>query len=366
MGCYGKTILFSLGDCGSKNKSVTNLSVNSLNQSVKEAQIKVNQSARTSTVTVQNQKVTLDKFPAGTADIRISQGMKLKVASTTEMKSTVKKSSMDELVNSLTTQMNDSLKLESDIGADATTQEKINNVKKSIISVVKSTATLKSAQDAAAEVVSVNNQEIFISFADFNSDMLQAIVERFKTPGSSGAIPQIVINQDFLGDVQLQSTLSAVAEAISQDKQVNKAETELITDLAAKGLGLAGFGVQAVKEASVVLQKATEEAGKLGGKVVDTAGKIAEKGIDTAGSIARTWIIIVGLIVVAVIVGVVFFSKSLFSNPEAMKTLSSMTPAGKLGGAASALRSPAPSAPSMSASVPKAAFGFGSCGYRFR
>jgi len=367
MPCYGKTLFFSLGDCASKNKSVSNLSFNSLSESIKDTQISVNQSAQTSTVTVQNQKVNIDKLPAGTANIKISQGMRLKIASDTKLASTVKKADMDKLANSLQTQMDSTLNLKTDIGADQALQEKITNVKKSIITVVKKSTTIKSSNEAVSESVAVNNQEITINFAEFNSDMLEALVARFKVPGSTGAIPEIIINQDLIADMQMQAALSAVAEAISQDEQVSKAETALKEALVAKGMGIGELTSDAVKELGSTARTLTEEAGKLGGKVVDTAGEVGGKAIETGGSIVRTIAIVVGLVIIVGIAGFFLFGKALVSNPDAIKaigsTASSFTPAGRLAGAASAIKAPsvAPSAPSL----PKASFGFGSCGYRF-
>jgi hypothetical protein len=346
MGCYGKTLFFSLGDCASKSKSVSNLSFSSLSESIKDTQMSVNQSAQTSTVTVQNQRIVLNKFPAGTANIKISQGMKLKIASKTQMSSTIKKADMDELAASIQSQLDNTLDVKSDIGVDQSIQEKITNVKKSIISVVKKNTTITSSNKAAAEAVAVNNQEIVIDFAEFNSDMLEAIVARFKVPGSTGAIPEIIINQDLIADIQMESALSAVAEAISQDKQVNKAETALKEALVAKGMGLGELTAGAVKEL---------------GKVVDTAGKLGDTALKEGGSVLRTYVMIIGAVIVAAIIGFVVFGKSLVSNPDAIKaigsTASSMSSAGRMTGAASAI----PSAPGL----PKASFGFGSCGYRF-
>ncbi len=357
MGCYGKTLFFSLGDCASKSKSVSNLSFNSLSESIKDTQMSINQSAQTSTVTVQNQRVVLNKFPAGTANIKISQGMKLKIASKTQMSSTIKKADMDELANSLASQIDNTLNVKTDMGVDQSIQEKITNVKKNIISVVKKSTTINSSNKAAAEAVAVNNQEIIIDFAEFNSDMLEAIVARFKVPGSTGAIPEIIINQDLIADIQMESALSAVAEAISQDKQVNKAETELRDALVAKGMGIGELTAGAVKE-----------LGTLGGKVVDTAGELGGKAIETGGSIVRTIAIVVGLVIIVGIAGFFLFGKALVSNPDAIKaigsTASSFTPAGRLAGAASAVKPSVPSIPSAPA-LPKASFGFGSCGYRF-
>lgn len=372
MSCYAKTFLFSIGDCGNKNKTVSNLSLNSLSESIKDTQMSINQSAETSSVTVQNQRVVLSKFPAGTANIKISQGMKLKIASKTQMASTIKKTDMDKLASSLTSQIDSSLDTKTDIGSDQAIQEKISNVKKSIISVVKKTTTIKSSNDAAAEAVAVNNQEIIIDFAEFNSDMLEAIVARFKVQGSSGAIPEIVINQDLIADIQMESALSAVAEAISQDETVLKAEAEVIEQLASKGVGIGDLTSTYIKELNQTIRKAVEEGGKLGsvvvtetgklgGKIVDVVGEVGGKAIETGGSVLKTYVIIIGLVIVAAIIGFVIFGKSLVSNPDAIKaigsTASSFTPTGRLAGAASAL----PSAPAL----PKASFGFGSCGYRF-
>jgi hypothetical protein len=350
MGCYGKTLFFSLGDCASKSKSVSNLSFSSLSESIKDTQMSVNQSAQTSTVTVQNQRIVLNKFPAGTANIKISQGMKLKIASKTQMSSTIKKADMDELAANIQSQLDNTLDVKSDIGVDQSIQEKITNVKKSIISVVKKNTTITSSNKAAAEAVAVNNQEIVIDFAEFNSDMLEAIVARFKVPGSTGAIPEIIINQDLIADIQMESALSAVAEAISQDKQVNKAETALKEALVAKGMGIGELTAGAVKELGTAV-----------GKVVDTTGELGGKAIETGGSVLKTYVIIIGLVIVAAIIGFVVFGKSLVSNPDAIKaigsTASSMSSAGRMTGAASAI----PSVPGL----PKASFGFGSCGYRF-
>ena len=79
----------------------------------------------------------------------------------------------------------------------------------------------------------------------------------------------------------------------------------------------------------------------------------------------------IGLVIIVAIGGFFLFGKALVSNPDAIKaigsTASSFTPAGRLAGAASAIKAPsvAPSVPSSVPSIPKASFGFGSCGYRF-
>lgn len=384
MSCYGKTLLFSIGDCPSTNKTVTNLRLTSLNDKVKTSLKNINQSNRTSVVTVQNQTIGFKKFPA-TMSLEIGQRMDIKVGSESEMTSTITEEDMEKLATNLKTQLDSTLKMEGDSGADRTVNEKINNVKKSIIQVVKKESTLNSAQSAISERVTVNDSNIFIDFADFNSEMSKVLIAKFKTPGSTASNPSIKISQELLADIQINSAMASVAESISKDTQVIDSQVELIEELASKNLGIAGVSSTYIKELSATIQRIAEEGGDVATVLIEETSElgqaVSEDVTDTvktvaeeAGSFGRTIIIIIGVVIVAIVIGIVFFGKSLFENPEAIKAIGSMTPAGRIGGVASAM-SPAPPMrpsapvmrpPPMSASVPKAAFGFGSCGYRFR
>lgn len=313
----------------------------SINSKVSETLATIEQSDTTSVVNVQNQKIVLNKYPAGYADLEVTQGMNLKMVSSKKLQSVIKQENMDELATAVSDKLDGLIKQQTDIGADQSIVNKITNVKKAMINSIKSSTTLKNAQKAATESVNVNNQEIFIDFAEMSPDAITALSKQ-----GAGGKSYIKLDQNLLNDVRIEASLSAVVEAISKDKAIAKAETELKEELVAKQKGLGDLTSDAVK----VVGQAVEVVGDVGGKVVDTAGELGGKAIETTGSVLKTWIWIIGAVIIAIIIGFVFFSKSLFSNPDAMKALGSMTPMGKAGSMLGAARASAPS--------PASAFGF--------
>ena len=62
-GCYGRLAIMSFGDCTSKSKSSTNISMESLNEKLKTTIANNNNSSSASIVTLVSQNVVLDNVP---------------------------------------------------------------------------------------------------------------------------------------------------------------------------------------------------------------------------------------------------------------------------------------------------------------
>lgn len=394
-GCYGRLAIMSFGDCTSKASTSTNISMESLNEKLKTTIANNNNSSSASIVTLVSQNVVLDNVPPiEMPDIKISQSMRLKIASNQSMQNTLSNQSMDEVANKISQQLDQQLTSTADMGVDsASILEKKANFKSAILTTVKSETTLNAANSALFDAVGIMDQKISINFAKINDSMTRAIVEKYKSGTTSGGRPKIEISQDFVGEIQADTAIRSVVESITQDEQVNQAEAELIEALAAENKGLANVSAEYIKALNEVLKTGLQEGGQsirnaadnlqelgsdiareasdLGSDVAKGVTDVAKAGFDFA-----KWIpIMIGVVIIAAIIGFVIFGKSVVSNPEAIKAVGSMTPAGRassllggLTGAKSSAPSVAPSAPSLPSvsSVPKSAFGFGSCGYRYK
>jgi hypothetical protein len=398
-GCYGRLAIMSFGDCTSKASSSTNISMESLNEKLKTTIANNNNSSSASIVTLVSQNVVLDNVPPiEMPDIKISQSMRLKIASNQSMQNTLSNQSMDEVANKISQQLDQQLTSTADMGVDsASILEKKANFKSAILTTVKSETTLNAANSALFDAVGIMDQKISLNFAKINDSMTKALVEKYKTGTSAGGRAKLEFSQDFVGEIQADTAIRSVVESITQDEQVNQAEAELIEALAAENKGLANVSAEYIKALNEVLKTGLQEGGQsirnaadnlqeLGSDVAREAsdlGSDVAKGVTDvakAGFDFAKWIpIMIGVVIIAAIIGFVIFGKALVSNPETIKAVGSMTPAGRassllggLTGSKSPAPSVAPSAPSVAPSapslpsVPKSAFGFGSCGYRYR
>lgn len=342
MGCYGKIAFISFGDCASSNKTTTNISMSSLSETIKDKIATNNSSTSASVVNVQNQTINLTHFPVGIApNIKIGQSMKLKIASNQKIQATIKSEDMEEFANQLEAKLNNEMKIAGDVGSDQVVQDKVTNLQTKILAVVRKSATLKAANKALFESVAVQSQSINIDFGGFNPEMTQALIAKYSKPGDANSL--IEINQDLLADIQADSAIFSIVEAISKDTQVIKAGVDAIEALASKGLGLASVTSDAIKELSATTQKVS-------GDVKD----VADTGINAAKSAVTTWIIVAGVVIVALILGFFMFGKALVG-----------------GGSSVSAEEFAPSSSSVTegasaSTLPPSSFGFGSCGYRFK
>lgn len=306
MSCVQLAFL-SIGDCASKQNVVNNINLSTLSQKLSQTVAETNQSAQSTALNVQNQNVKINGY-TGAVDIKITQNMNVKIASKSKIAAAIKSEDMKELAQSLNTQLDEIAKQTSDIGVPPAVQNKVTNLKKSITSVVTSSTLLKTMQKSMAEAVNVQNQDIIINFAELDAGAIESIVNKYKK-ADQGARPVISIDQSLIADIQQEAALSSVTEAIAKDKNVQSSIEELKGTLIQEQVGFGAVSKDLIKE-----------AGALGGKVVEGATDIAKEGFAFA-----KWIpIMIGLVIIAAILGFVFLGKSVVSNPEAMKAIGGM------------------------------------------
>jgi hypothetical protein len=310
MACVNLGII-SIGDCASKQNTVNNINLNQISQKLSQTVAETNQSASSLALNVQNQNVKINGY-TGAVDIKITQSMNVQIASKSKISASIKSEDMKELAQSLNTQLDEMTKQTSDIGVPPAVQNKVNNVKKSITSVVTSSTLLKTMQKSMAEAVSVQNQDIIINFAELDSGAIENIVNQYKKD-SQGGRPVISIDQTLIASIQQEAALSSITESIAKDKNVQASVEELKSTLVQEQIGFGNVSKDLIKEAG-------ESVRKVSGDVKDLGETVAKEGFAFA-----KWIpIMIGLVIIAVILGFVFLGKSVVSNPEAIKAIGGM------------------------------------------
>lgn len=308
----------AVGNCASKQNVVNNINLNQISQKLSQTVAETNQSASSLSLNVQNQNVKINGY-TGAVDIKITQNMNVKIASKSKISAAIKSEDMKELAQSLSTQLDEMAKQTTDFGAPPAVQNKVNNVKKSITSVVTSSTLLKTMQKSMAEAVSVQNQDIIINFAELDSGAIENIVNQYKK-SEQGGRPVISIDQTLIASIQQEAALSSITEAIAKDKNVQSSIDELKNTLVQEQLGFGNVTKDVVKEAGTTVRKVTGDVKDLGVGVVKGATEIVKEGFSFA-----KWIpIMIGLVIIAAILGFVFLGKSVVSNPEAMKAIGGM------------------------------------------
>lgn len=318
MACVNLGII-SIGDCGSKQNTVNNINISQISQKLSQTVAETNQSASNLSLNVQNQNVKINGY-TGAVDIKITQNMNVKIASSSKISAAIKSEDMKELAQSISSQLDEMTKQSSDIGVPPSVQNKVNNLKKSITSVVTSSTLLRTMQKSMAEAVSVQNQDIIINFATMSPDDVKKVADSAQQQPGPGGRPVISIDQTLIASIQQQAALSSITEAIAKDKNVQGAAEQLKSTLAQEQVGFGNVSKDLIKEAGESVRKVSGDAADLGKDVVKGATDIAKEGFSFA-----KWIpIMIGLVIIAAIIGFVFLGKSVVSNPDAVKAIGGM------------------------------------------
>jgi hypothetical protein len=210
-------------NCPSEQSTNTiNINMSVLNQKVSETIVRVNQESKSSYTLVQNQRVILNGYPTYgvVPDLKILQEAKLNLVEKTKLASSITSEDMTKLSNSIETQFVDLLK--GDKPFIKQNQDNIVNLRKAITNVIKSSATLNSAQTAVSEALSVQNQEIIINFAPGVPDAIiaESGADIVRTPGQR---PVIQIDQKLVNNILTNTAISSVIKSIKNDSVVNTA-----------------------------------------------------------------------------------------------------------------------------------------------
>jgi hypothetical protein len=116
-----------------------------------------------------------------------------------------------------------------------------------------------------------------------------------------------------IASIQQEAALSSITESIAKDKNVQASVEELKSTLVQEQIGFGNVSKDLIKEAG-------ESVRKVSGDVKDLGETVAKEGFAFA-----KWIpIMIGLVIIAVILGFVFLGKSVVSNPEAIKAIGGM------------------------------------------
>jgi len=206
-----------------KSTNTINISMQVLNQKISETVANVNQESRSSYTLVQNQRVILNNYPTYgiVPDLKILQEAKLNLVDKTTLMSTIKSEDMTSLSNNISTQFDDLLKDNSNPFV-VKNKDNIVNLRNSITNVIKSSSTLKSAQKAISESLSVQSQEIIINFGPGVPDAvlseMGADIQRVE-----GQRPIIQIDQKLVNNILKNAVISSVISSIKNDAVVNTA-----------------------------------------------------------------------------------------------------------------------------------------------
>lgn len=206
-----------------KSTNTINISMQVLNQKISETVANVNQNSRSSYTLVQNQRVILNNYPTYgiVPDLKILQEAKLDLVDKTTLMSTINSEDMTSLSNNISTQFDDLLKDNSNPFV-VKNKDNIVNLRNSITNVIKSSSTLKSAQKAISESLSVQSQEIIINFGPGVPDAvlseMGADIQKVE-----GQRPIIQIDQKLVNNILKNAVISSVISSIKNDAVVNTA-----------------------------------------------------------------------------------------------------------------------------------------------
>jgi len=277
--------LFTAGDCASKQTTTINISFNAINDVVKQKVISANQSSENNVVVMQNQNISIRNAPSNLS-YNITQAINLKISNTTNLSSTIDSTTMTTLSTSVSTQLDNVKKQITDLGGNKSLQDSFDNLKNNIINCINSSTTLQAAQRAISNTVSVQNQVVNI---DFNN-VQPSVIEKYVN--SSGVL---TINQNMVGDFQVSSIINSIVKSLDEDSSVTQSAQDVKEKMDAQQIGLGD-----------VVKKVSGDIASVANNFLSSFWKIA---------------LVIGLVLIAVVIGISIIGKAFASNPDSIKAI---------------------------------------------
>lgn len=264
----------SLGDCGSESK--INITTQSLTSSITNSYTETIASSKTSTINISNQKVTLNGYTAskGCSNLIISQDIKLDLEANTTISNTTAQKMLKNLATTINNDIDQKMDQVKSALADVNNTSLIMNAKNIITKISEDTSVIKSAQDAVTETLSVSGQEVTINFGNLNN------LNEILTEGTS-----CKISQDIQAKIVATATLNTLIDALNSDTEMQEIQSKLEQDQKLKSKG-----------------------------AIEAVG-------DVISSVFRGLFTVYGVIVVAIVIGIVLFWYFVLKNPEGTRAV---------------------------------------------
>jgi hypothetical protein len=280
MVCSNIANFWTIGDCS--NKQVINISSSVVRSISTSNTITLQQSTSANVVLTQNQDVNIVNLPEGYS-VNIGQLADVKFDSNT----TSQQNSVVQTINKLQTELTNSLeqKMEQKLGvlaAGSKAGDQFTNIKNKVTSILNNQNTINTISDNVTNVISIQTSKIEITFAPTTQDPNPVQNQLINDTMVQNKV--ININQTTLMDVQVTATIEQVADVLNRNEDLVTMLNDVKQDLKQEVAGLDAI-------------------------------------VESVMGFFKSGIFVIGLIILALIIGGVAIFYIFFQNPENVKTI---------------------------------------------
>jgi hypothetical protein len=211
--CYGNIGLFSIGsDCP---KSRFNISVNDSRKEIYNMISSTNQTNEDNVIATQSQRVTVTGYTTGAPDLNVSQLLNLKIASSSDLSSKIDDTLLNNFSNNMQQQLDNILASGDEVAKIPENKELMVNMKKNIAKVITSESTKRAVQQKLSNSISIQEQDVFISFSQNVPELIQdnVTIER-----AIDGRPVISINQQLINSILSETVLNSLVNELIKDE----------------------------------------------------------------------------------------------------------------------------------------------------
>lgn len=211
--CYGNIGYFSIGsDCP---KSRFNISVNDSRKEIYNMISSTNQTSEDNVIATQSQRVTVTGYTTGAPDLNVSQLLNLKIASSNELASKIDDTLLNNFSNNMQKQLDNILASGDEVANIPENQELMVNMKKNIAKVITSDSTKRAVQQKLSNSISIQDQDVFISFAQNVPELIQ---DNITIERAIDGRPLISINQQLINSILSETVLNSLINELIKDE----------------------------------------------------------------------------------------------------------------------------------------------------
>jgi hypothetical protein len=229
--CYGVLgNLFSFGSCQKEfPRSKYSLSVSSIKSQVKNSIARTNQQSRNEIGGSQLQNVTINGYTSGAPDIIITQRMNIKLASSSQLTSTISDQMLVNASNAINSQIENLMNTNPALSLPKN-KIVVQNIQANITQLLRSESAKYAIQEKMSSSITIQNQEILINFSQGVSPKIVDSPERTYIKFYDGR-PVIEIDQSLINDLIIETTMESIISEI-----VNNSELQVLAHKLMKNL----------------------------------------------------------------------------------------------------------------------------------
>lgn len=267
----------SIGDCGSESK--INITTQSLTSSVTNSYKNTVQTRKEDFTNVTRQKVRLVNYnaSAGCKNLEITQTIDVSIETNTTLSDITARDMLSNLATTINNDIDQKMEQVKSALADVNNTALIMNAKTIITRISEDNNVINTVQEAITNSLTVTDQEIELIFGEIK-DLDKVVLEK----DTSGTCK---IAQDVRSKIVATATLNTLLDALNSDTQMQEIQYKLEQDQKLKSKG-----------------------------AIEAVG-------DVISSVFRGLFTVWGIVIVAVIIGIVLFWYFLLKNPEGVKAL---------------------------------------------